>query len=206
MKKEKVGLIIFLMSAIFMILLSWLGSWWITATLRDLTLAQINETIWAVDGALFILWALSVPLGALFAGVGILLYTGSKGSRVLLFGVGVFLTILLVQILPIQTHYPPIFGIGSGLILASFFGILWYQTKQRTMLDGDAKVAADLQLTGYVFFLIAMWYLCGEFGGQHWEAFSSEEPASPVSIMIYLVLGWLFHLIGHYKLARSMSK
>ena len=206
MKKEKVGLIIFLIGAIYMIVIGWLSSWWITATLRDLTLAQINETIWAVDGAFFILWSLSIPLGALFAGVGTLLYTGSKGSRILLFGIGVFLTILVVQMLPIQTHYPPIFGIGGGLILASFFGILWYQTKQRTMLEGDAKTAVDLQLAGYVFFLIAMWYLCGEFGGQHWEAFSSEEPSSPVSIMIYLVLGWLFHLIGHYKLTRSMSK
>jgi len=206
MKKEKVGYIIFLIGAIYMTVIGWLSSWWITATLRDLTLAQITETIWAVDGAFFILWSLSIPLGALFAGVGFLLYTGSKGSRILLFGIGVFLTILVVQMLPIQTHYPPIFGIGGGLILASFFGILWYQTKQRTMLEGDAKTAADLQLAGYVFFLIAMWYLCGEFGGQHWEAFSSEEPSSPVSIMIYLVLGWLFHLTGHYRLTRSMSK
>ena len=69
-----------------------------------------------------------------------------------------------------------------------------------------AKAAADLQLTGYVFFLIAMWYLCGELGGQHWGAFLSEEPSSPVGIMIYLVLGWLFHLIAHYKLTQSMSK
>lgn len=81
MKKEKVGLIIFLIGAIYMTAIGWLSSWWITATLRDLTLAQINETIWAVDGAFFILWSLSIPLGALFAGVGFLLYTGSKGSR-----------------------------------------------------------------------------------------------------------------------------
>ena len=67
------------------------------------------------------------------------------------------------------------------------------------MLEGDTKTGADFQLVGYVFFLIAMWFLCGEFGGQHWEAFSSSEPSSPVSIMIYLVLGWLFHFLGHYK-------
>jgi ABC-type Na+ efflux pump permease subunit len=85
MNKEKIGLIIFAISAIFMIVLGWLSSWWITAALRDLTLAQINETIWATDGALFLLWSLSIPLGALFAGVGILLYTGSKGSRIWLF-------------------------------------------------------------------------------------------------------------------------
>jgi len=206
MNKEKIGLIIFLISAIFMIGLSWLGSWWITAALRSLTLSQIDQTIWATDGALFLLWALSVPLGALFAGVGILLYTGSKGSLVWLFGIGVFLIILVVQLLPINNHYPPIFGIGSGLILASFLGILWYWAKKCTILEGAAKTAANFQLVGYVFFLIAMWYLCGEFGGQHWEAFASEEPASPVSIMIYLVFGWLFHFLGHYKSTQTTLK
>ena len=90
-----------------------------TATLTSLTLVQINETIWATDGALFLLWSFSIPLGALFAGVG-MLYAGSKGGGVWLFGIGVFLIILVVQLLPIRTHYPPIFGIGSGLILASF--------------------------------------------------------------------------------------
>lgn len=199
MDKGKIGLIVFSLSALFMVLLGWLGSWWITATLRNLTLAQINETIWATDGALFLLWSLSVPLGALFAGVGILLYTGSKGLRILLFGIGVLLTVIVVQMLPIHTHYPPLFGIGSGLILASFLGILWYWAKKCTKLEGEAKTAAIYQLAGYVFFLMAMWYLCGEFGGQHWEAFASEEPSSPVSIMIYLVIGWLFHFLGHYK-------
>lgn len=203
MNKEKSGLIIFSISALYMIGLGWLASWWMTAALRSLTLAQINETIWATDGALFLLWSLSIPLGALFAGVGILLYTGSKGGGVWLFGIGVFLIILVVQLLPIRTHYPPIFGIGGGLILASFLGILWYWAKKRPMIEGDAKAGADFQLVGYVFFLIAMWFLCGEFGGQHWEAFSSEEPASPVSIMIYLVLGWLFHFFGHYKSTQS---
>ena len=113
MNKEKIGLIIFAISAVHMIVLGWLFSWWIMA-LRDLTLAQINETIWVTDGALFLLWALSIPLGALFAGVGILLYTGSKGSRIWLFGIGVFLIILLVQLLPINTHYLPIFGSAAA--------------------------------------------------------------------------------------------
>lgn len=206
MNKEKIGLLIFAISAIFMIVLGWLSSWWITAALRDLTLAQINETIWATDGALFLLWSLSIPLGALFAGVGILLYTGSKGSRIWLFGIGVFLIILLVQLLPINNHYPPIFGIGGGLILASFLGILWYWAKKRSTLEGDAKTGADFQLAGYVFFLIAMWYLCGELGGQFWEAFSTGAPDSPVSIMIYLVLGWLFHFLSHYKSTQTTLK
>jgi len=70
MNKEKIGLIIFAISAIFMIVLGWLSSWWITAALRDLTLAQINETIWATDGALFLLWSLSVPFSGIICRCG----------------------------------------------------------------------------------------------------------------------------------------
>jgi hypothetical protein len=56
--------------------------------------------------------------------------------------------------------------------MASFLGLLWYWAKKCTILEGGAKTATNFQLVGYVFFLIAMWYLCGEFGRQHWEAFA----------------------------------
>jgi hypothetical protein len=49
MSKEKIGLIIFSISTLYMTRLDWLGSWWITTTLRSLILVQINETIWATD-------------------------------------------------------------------------------------------------------------------------------------------------------------
>ena len=43
MSKEKIGLIIFSISALYMIGLGWLGSWWITATLRSLTLVRLTK-------------------------------------------------------------------------------------------------------------------------------------------------------------------
>ncbi len=206
MNAKKSGLIIFLIAALYMIIMGWLASWSVTATLRDLTLSEVGQTIWAFDGVLFWIWALSVPLGAILAGVGILLYVEEKKSRVLLFGMGIFLTTLVIQFLPNQNHYPLIFGVGGGLILASFLAILWFWAKKRTILEGPAKTAADFQLVSYVFFLTAMWYLCGRLGGLFFKAFEGESTSSPLSIILFLVLGWLFLLLSHYKEAQAIQK
>lgn len=73
-----------------------------------------------MDGALFRIRVFSIHLGSILAGVGMLLYVQAKGSRIWLFGIGLFLTLLLINILPTPAHFPPLFGVGGGLILAFF--------------------------------------------------------------------------------------
>ena len=139
------------------------------------------------------------PLGGIICRCGHVAVTGSKGSRIWLFGIGIFLITLVVQLLPINNHYPPIFSIGGGLILASFSGILWYWAKRHTILEGDAQAGADLQLVDYVFFLIAMWYLCGELGGQFWEAI--PKPTKRFVLNCWKSAGWmlLFRCLQEYS-------
>ena len=72
-------------------------------------------------------------------------------------------------------------------------------TKKRDALEDNAKVIADLQLVGYVFFIIAMWFLCGALGRQFFPALSSIKPSSPVQIIVYLTLGWFFIFLSHFK-------
>ena len=93
-------------------------------------------------------------------------------------------------------HYPPLFGVSGGLVLVFFLAILWFWGKKRTTLE---KTVADFQLVSYVFFLLATWYLCGTFS----VLFKKSLVRSPVDIMIFLVLGWLFLLLSHYKIAQS---
>ncbi len=181
----------------------WLASWPVTSTLRELTLDELNNTVWSPAGFLFLIWALSVPLGAIITGVGLLLYVKEKRSFVLLFGIGIFLVIFAVQLLPKSTHYPPIFGIGGGLILASYLGILWFWSKNYSKLDGLAKTAAKYQLVSYTFFITAMWYLCGELGGRFFMVFANDSPGSPVNIIVFLALGWIFLVLSHYKEAQA---
>jgi hypothetical protein len=70
-------------------------------------------------------------------------------------------------------------------------------------LEGAAQAAADLQLTDYAFLMIAMWYLCGDLSGPYQKALLELPRSSPVFTIVYLVLGWLFLFLSHYRSARE---
>ena len=66
-------------------------------------------------------------------------------------------------------------------------------------LKGSSTTAADLKLVGYVFMLIGAWFVCGIAGQPFLKAFEGQAPTSPIHVMIFLVLGWLFFFLSHYK-------
>jgi len=204
--REKVGLTLFWVGIAYMVGVGWLAGWSFGSTFRGVSLAEVNQTVWALDRPLFWLWVFSIPVGSIFAGAGILLHGGSKGSRVWMFAVGVILVLALMQFLPTSTHYPPVFGIVGGLILALFLLTLWFWAKRRTSLEGPAGTAADLRLTGYVWFIIAMWYLCGALGARYLNALGELDTGSPVPIILYLAFGWLFFFLAQYMEAKSVSE
>lgn len=211
MKPRRIGLVIFWIAAAYMIGMGLVASFWAKSAYRYLSFEQLNETIWAVGSPLLGLWASAVPIGAILAGVGVLLYVRSKGSRIWLFGIGVFAVLLVDmlskwRIVPTPAHVPPLFGVGGGLIVASFLAILWLWAKKRATLEGPAKTAAYFQLVGYAFLFIAMWYLCGNLSRPYQEALSDLPPGSPVSTIVYLVLGWLFLLLSHYKSVKAIRQ
>jgi len=201
MKKQKMGLVIFWIGVALAVVMGGIASWNVSYTFRTLSFDEVRETVWAIPGFLFFLWAFTVPVGALLACVGMLLYVRAKALHIWLSGIGILITLFIIMV-PKGNHYPPLFGIGGILILIFFFAILWLWAKRRTTLNDSQKVAADLQLIGYVFLLIAMWFICGALGSLHHKAFLGEPPSSPIHIMIYSVLGWLFLFLGHYKAAQ----
>ena len=128
--------------------------------MNSLTPAELSQSVWAMTGPLFMIWGLfGATLGAIVAGIGLLLYSGAKGSTVWKFGIGVFLPYIIVMSLgALLGHFPPLFGIGGTLILLSFMGILWFWAKERMALKGLSTVATDFRLVGYVFMLCAAWF------------------------------------------------
>jgi hypothetical protein len=78
-------------------------------------------------------------------------------------------------------------------------GILWLWAKERMALKDSSTTAADLKLVGYVFMLIAAWFICGIAGQPFMKALEGEAPGTPIHVMIFLVLGWLFLFLSHYK-------
>jgi len=204
MKTNKIGLIIFLIGAIYMIGMAFIIGWgWVGPALSELSLDQYNKTVWEFGSALFLLWAFSVPLGSILASVGILIYVRAKPAHIWLFGIGLFLVLIIIERLLPTGHFTPLFGVGGGMILTLFLAILWFWGKRRTNLKGPNKLAADFQLTGYIFFLITAWFLCKDLGTPYMKALESFPIESPISIMVYLVLGWLFLFLSHFIKAKN---
>ena len=126
MAKQKAVLGLFWLGVIWAILWGVLIGWiFLGPTVRNLPAAEFNQTIWTDTGPMFLIWAFGVPLGALVAGIGLLLYSGAKGSTVWKFGTGIFLVLIVITQLGRLGHIPPLFGIGGTLISLFFIGILW---------------------------------------------------------------------------------
>jgi len=114
-------------------------------------------------------------------------------------GIGTFLAVIIGMVSGFLKHIPPLFGIGGTLILLFFIGILWLWARERMALKDVPTTAADLKLVGHVFMLIAAWFICGIASQPFLKALEGEAPATPLLVMIFLVLGWLFLFLGHYK-------
>ena len=200
MNRQQSGLILFWIGTIYMLIAAGVGGWG-----EPPIVVRVSQ---AVGQTAFFLWAFSVPIGLTLAGIGALLYVGAKGSRIAFFGVGIVLTVFLVDmvlrtyLVKTDSHFHSAFGIGGGLILIMFAGLLRLWAEKRKTAEAAEKAVADLQLVGYAFFLLASWFICGAFGAQFSQGMASFTPRSPLNIMIYLVLGWLFILISHYKAAQ----
>jgi hypothetical protein len=200
MTKQKAGLVIFWIGVISAIGWGAIGWLFVITAYRNLTMDELSQTMWAYMGFGNYLWGFGIPLGAVVAGIGALLYSGAKGSTVWKYGIGILLALIIAAgVLPTLGHFPPLFGIGGTLILLFFIGILWLWAKERMALKGSSTTAADLKLVGYVFMLIAAFFTCGAAGLPFWKAMEGQAPISPIHLIVLLVLGWLFLFLGHYK-------
>jgi hypothetical protein len=204
MNKHKIGLILFWIGVIWAFIGGVVGGFSASSVMNSLTMAELNQTVWAMDGVLFPLYGLSPILGALIAGIGILLYAGVRGLTVLVYGIGVVLAVVLAVTITEMGYFPPLFGIGGALILLFFFGIFWIWAKERMALRGSSK-AKDLKLVGYTFMLIATWFTCGIGSQPFLKSFDNEDPGNPMTAMIFFILGWLFQFLSYYISRRQQD-
>jgi phage gp29-like protein len=78
--------------------------------------------------------------------------------------------------------------------------------KKYAILDIEEKIAGSFKLIGYLFWINASWFLCGETAKMHLKEFEDSSLPSPIEVMAFLVLGWLFVLIGEYKSMRLKKR
>ena len=199
MQKHKLALVLFWMGLLVAAAFASIGTWSLMGNLRTLTAEELDATMWAMGDPLFILWALSVALGSVLAGIGAFLYVKTKPAFPWLTGIGVLAAVILMVMVWSRVYNTTLFGIGGIIILASFFGVVWVWMKKYARLDIQEKIAGSFKLIGYIFWVNASWFLCGETAKMHLKAFEGEPPPSPIEIIVFLVLGWLFVLIGDYR-------
>jgi hypothetical protein len=196
---QKIGWVIFTIGGLYMFGLGWLYSWRMVPATN-----QFGSS--AYSGLLGLLWQLSVPLGAFIVAIGAALIARAE-RRVL-----GLLTLLLVLITAWKMAYsssqlvPVLFGAGGGLITLFFLGSTWQWARIRPTLTGAVKTGSDLRMVGYIFFVVAAWYLCGIFGIVNFvlRPELAEKFSVPVGstinlasvVMVLLVLGWGFTFLG----------
>jgi hypothetical protein len=200
MNKQKLGLGLYWIAILWAFLWGIIGSIFVDSAFRNLTMDELNLTMWAQQGPWTMIWALfGVPLAAIVAAIGVLIYSGAKGSTVLKYGIGIPLIIFIGLAAGSIGHIPVLFGIGGTLILLCFTGILWLWAKERMAIKDGHTTAADLKMVGYVFMLIAAWFICGIASQPYLKALDEVSLSSPIHVMIFLVLGWIFLFLGHHK-------
>ena len=199
MTKQRIGLVLFWIGVIVVIILAGIGTFSLMNNLRTLTAEELSLTICAIGDLLFILWALSVALGSVLAGIGAFVYVKTKPVFSWLTAIGVLGAVILMVMVWSRIYNSTLFGIGGFIILVSFFLIVWIWMKKYAALGLQEKIAGSFKLIGYIFWINASWFLCGETAKMHLKAFEGQSPPSPIEIIVFLVLGWIFVLIGDYK-------
>lgn len=206
MKKQKIGLSIFWIGVILALAFAAIGTRSLMHNLRNLTAEELDATIWAIGDPLFILWALSVALGSVLAGIGAFAYVKTRQAFSWLTGIGVLGAVIVMVMVWSRVYNATLFGIGGIIILVSFFAIVWVWIKKYAALESEEKTAGSFKLIGYIFWINASWFLCGETAKMHLRAFEGQSPPSPIEIIVFLILGWGFVLIGEFKEMRLTRK
>ncbi len=199
MNKQKIALSLFWIGLLVAVAFAGIIGRSLYHNLRTLTMAELDATIWAEGGPLFILWAFSVTLGSILAGIGAFVYVKTKSVFSWLTGIGVLGAVFVMVMVWSRVYNSTLFGIGGIIILVSFFSIVWIWMKKYAALDIQEKIAGSFKLIGYIFWINASWFICGETAKMHLKAFEGSSLPSPIEVMVFLVLGWLFVLIGDYR-------
>ena len=196
---NRVGLVLFWIGLLFAVTFAGIIGRSLYHNLRTLTMEELDATIWAEGGPLMILWGFSVTLGSILAGTGAFVYVKTKSVFSWLTGIGVFGAVFAMVMVWSRLYNSTLFGIGGTIILLSFFAIVWIWMKKYAALDIQEKIAGSFKLIGYIFWINASWFLCGETAKMHLKAFEGSSAPSPIEIIVFLVLGWIFVLFGDYR-------
>jgi len=137
-------------------------------------------------------------IGTFIALIGVLLYSGKKGSLFWLWGLLPFIAFSLLFFWKPSQYNPVLYGIGGGIITLSYLGVLWAWIKTHTAYEGIAKTGKHIQLLGYSFLFITALLLCLYIGQPNIPGLADQPLPSGESILVAFSVGWVLLSVGHY--------
>ena len=204
MNRQKIGQILFWLGVISIIV--WQALTWFQSPVQRIhTAEELNGTVYAVWGALF--WIRNLGgSGLAFLLVGVLLFTGKKGSYFWLLGFLASVPMSIGMYWEPPQYVPELFGIGGTVILLSYVGILWLWTRTYAAYEGVARTGSQIQLLGYTLLVVTGLMLCMYFGNPNVLALADLQIPSALSINLTLSLGMLLLFLGHYVVAKGSKE
>jgi len=119
---------------------------------------------------------------------------------------------ILVPLLFGRQPAPAFFGIGGISITVLVLIGTWTWGGYRRRLSDAMRRAVDLQAIGYLMFALAAWDLCGSVGMPSFLIYPEQAVelgtqafarGQVKTVMVLLVLGWLFSVLGMRRAAQA---
>jgi hypothetical protein len=190
--RKKTGQIMFWAGMLYIFGASWLAMWWIAPVWRKTPIAEFEGTAWAFKGPIYMTIGLSLPLGIISAGIGLMLFAREKkplGWEFYAFVAVILLASFSIISVPSLNYYPAAYGIMGFFIVVFFVASLWFWAKKRKTLDHKEAKIADIRLMSYVFFYMAANFSCTLLGNPISGLFFPEKVIQYNSLPVYYAMG-----------------
>ena len=197
MTRQKVGLVLFWLGVIGMFI-NYFSIWYKTTVWRVTTPETVIGTGWAPFEFPQMLTSIVMPIGIGISIIGVLLYSGKKGSLFWLWGLVPVIALLSLMFWQTSQYIPAVYGIGGGIITLAYLGALWAWVKTHNAYDGIAKTGKHIQLLGYSFLYITALLLCFYIGNPNLPGLADQPIPTGYSIVIAFSVGWVLLSVGHY--------
>jgi len=206
MNRQKMGKILFWVG-IFCAIPFHALNWMMTPVHRVNSLQDLSGSVWSpAGGALFAVWQLASVITIVLPILGALILSGKKGSRFWLWGLVPFITYNIGVVWKPSQYSPPLFGIGGGIILVSYLGILWLSNRTSSEYEGVVKTGKQIQLLGYSFLLVTALFLCQYIGNPNLPAMAEMPNPSAEIILVTLSISMVLLFVGQYVVGRNSQE
>lgn len=207
MKSKNIGIILLIIGILYLLIVSWLCSWWYVSDYRELGSKFISSSSWYTSLPFNIIWGFSAPLGSVLVVFGFALSSQVEKKRILIFSIGSTILLFWLAMWYVSSITSRLYGIGGGIIIICFLISVWSWAKKRSTTQAGQRLAADIRIISYLFFLIAAWGLCGLLGSPLFGLrpeimieFKTQQGAYTMGakVLICLVFGFILVAISEY--------